>query len=488
MYCVLLSIGLAHHELWGDELHSWNIARGNAGYGALLRNIRFEGHPPLWYTILWTLSRFTANPLWMQPVQGLIIALALYLFLFRSPFPFWVKVLLPFGYYFLFEYAVFSRNYAIAVLLVFCLCLVLRRPGRAGLYYLLLFLLSSCHLVALVLAGALHLYYLLRQWGDRQQRKILWLHVLAGGLVFLPSVYFIFPPSDSEMNISFFMQYWSVQQLKNILSAPLKAFMPIPSWSQYHFWNTHFMLEKGQEGLLSSLLTGLVSIALVACAFLSLRNAPKSRLLFAANLIVTFLVALIFPLNSFRYVGFIFIAYIVACWLALQEQYKKPATVHPMFFLLLCLQWPGSAIALYKDFRHPFSHACKTKKLEAAVPAGAKLLTDSWTLNAVAAFGGHAFYCVDYRQEISFILWDRNKSKPLDPAHPYSSGLRDYFTQHADSCIFLVSANSPAALAETDSELQKEFAPGLVAQEEGAIEPYSNLYLYKIINPAHGRQ
>src|SRR6266498_233586 len=50
-FCLLVfGYTMAHHELWFDEIHSWNIAKGSGSFVDLISNIRYEGHPPLWYT------------------------------------------------------------------------------------------------------------------------------------------------------------------------------------------------------------------------------------------------------------------------------------------------------------------------------------------------------------------------------------------------------------------------------------------------------
>ncbi|WP_315817329.1 hypothetical protein [Paraflavitalea speifideaquila] len=51
-YVLLAIAALFYHEPWGDEIHSWNIAKGSASYLDLIQNSRYEGHPPAWYTIL----------------------------------------------------------------------------------------------------------------------------------------------------------------------------------------------------------------------------------------------------------------------------------------------------------------------------------------------------------------------------------------------------------------------------------------------------
>ncbi len=248
-YVIVSGYTMAHHELWSDEVHSWNIAKASNSYSDLLANRRYEGHPPGWYTILWTISKFTHKVGYMQAAQWAIACAVVFVILFFSPFPLAVRMLIPFGYYFLYEYAVISRNYAIGVLLALCICLIMRKEFkyRSLLYYALLFCLSNVHMLALLLAGSLHLYFLLliRERNEKKSRFIA--HVVAGALVLIPAIYFILPPSDGQLNMHFLMRIWHFQQLTDFATEPLRSFLPIPALWVYHFWNTEFLLEAGKS-------------------------------------------------------------------------------------------------------------------------------------------------------------------------------------------------------------------------------------------------
>ena len=116
-FLALLYIQLAHHVLWRDELNALAITWASPTIPSLFWHIHHEGHPWLWYVILWIPSRFTQSVLVLKIVQG-IISTAIILFVaFRSPFRTWEKVLILSGYFFLFEYTVLSRMYGVMLLL-----------------------------------------------------------------------------------------------------------------------------------------------------------------------------------------------------------------------------------------------------------------------------------------------------------------------------------------------------------------------------------
>ena len=100
LYVIVLSYTMAHHEFWADELHSWNIAKASTSFSDLIANIQYEGHPPVWYIILWFISKFTHNITCIQLPQSIIICLVVFIVLFFSPFAVSTRILISFGYFF----------------------------------------------------------------------------------------------------------------------------------------------------------------------------------------------------------------------------------------------------------------------------------------------------------------------------------------------------------------------------------------------------
>lgn len=80
LYLLVAGFALANHEMWADELHSWNIAKGSKTFVDVFRNSRYEGHPPLWYIILWTIARFTHHLAAVQMVHLTIAAAAVFFY------------------------------------------------------------------------------------------------------------------------------------------------------------------------------------------------------------------------------------------------------------------------------------------------------------------------------------------------------------------------------------------------------------------------
>src|ERR1700752_2887831 len=82
LYMVVAGFAMAHHELWGDEIHSWNIAKSSGSLPDLIRNSRYEGHPPVWYLVLWGISKFTHDLVYVQAVQWIIASSVVFVLVF----------------------------------------------------------------------------------------------------------------------------------------------------------------------------------------------------------------------------------------------------------------------------------------------------------------------------------------------------------------------------------------------------------------------
>src|SRR5688572_7189675 len=477
LYIITAGYAIAHHELWGDEIHSWNIAKASGSFFDLLTNTRYEGHPPVWYFILWTISKFTYNTDYIQVVQFLMACSFVFLVLFYSPFPFITKLLIPFGYFFIFEYAVLSRNYAIGIFLAFCICIIIRRDFKSKLllYYALLFFMSNTHLLALLLAGSLHLYFLLLN--IEQKKGSLLLHIVLGVLIFLPSVYFIFPPSDSGLNASFLLSTGEIHQLSIVSKSPLRAFFPIPAWWNYNFWNTQFMLDLQNKSLVLKVVSLLMSAIFAGMAMFLLKNNKKSLAVFIVNLVLTFLIAFIFPLTAMRYTGFIYVGFISAYWLYCYET-PTGRISNWLIILLLSIQLIAGVFAIAKDIRFPFSNAPRINEILNKIPANEKVVTDIGCVNNVSAFTGKAMYCIGPDREVSFVQW--NNEFKLTTPNPYFNSITKLFQKEGLKKVYLISIYTPQTLSQFDSRLENSFQLKLIDKREGAIEKWSNLYLYQV--------
>ena len=156
-YFLLALVNILNHEIWFDEIQSWLIARDSTSLSNLFYNLRYDGHPPLWYVSMFLISRVTHNPITMQILHLVIAVFSVYVLLRYALFTRVQKILIVFGYFFLYEYSAISRNYAYGILFLFLFC-AFYRPGIAKNYILLvviLFFLSMANIYSFLITSAL---------------------------------------------------------------------------------------------------------------------------------------------------------------------------------------------------------------------------------------------------------------------------------------------------------------------------------------------
>lgn len=116
-YIMLLAIFMYFHEPWYDEAQAWLIARDGSWHDILLLIPHYEGHPPMWYVILACFAKAGAD--FDFTIKCLTLAIntfAMYLLVFRAPFPRIVRCILPFTYFLFYQHGVICRPYSILLI------------------------------------------------------------------------------------------------------------------------------------------------------------------------------------------------------------------------------------------------------------------------------------------------------------------------------------------------------------------------------------
>ncbi len=136
-----------YHEVWKDEVRALTIARAAEHIWQLPHLLKNEGHPILWYIILWLGSIVTDSVLVLQIASISVACGGIVVFLFYSPFRIWFKALFLFSFLPFYEYSVMARNYGISMLLFFSFAaLYPHKNKRPFLLALVLFLLANTNI------------------------------------------------------------------------------------------------------------------------------------------------------------------------------------------------------------------------------------------------------------------------------------------------------------------------------------------------------
>ena len=207
LYLCLRSVVSFFHEPWFDESVAWLIARDSSIWDILFEIPHYEGHPPLWHLILVPFAK-TGMPyeLSLSVVSLLFTGTAIFLIEKYAPFPRIVKWILPFTYFFFYQYSVISRPYSVMMLAIVLLAMAHKKRNEKPVYYIgalvLLCLTSAC---GILMAGGIAFAWLIEIKekksildcikATKQDARLRWLIVLLGFAVILCIV--LIPAKDA---------------------------------------------------------------------------------------------------------------------------------------------------------------------------------------------------------------------------------------------------------------------------------------------------
>lgn len=118
------------HEFWRDEVRALSLARAATSPLDLFELTRYDGHPILWFLLLF-IGKSIVDTQLILPIISISVAFAaVIIFLFFSPFPFWIRCLFIFNALSFYEYSVIARNYGISMLLMFAVAMIYRNRGQ----------------------------------------------------------------------------------------------------------------------------------------------------------------------------------------------------------------------------------------------------------------------------------------------------------------------------------------------------------------------
>jgi len=485
-FAVLLALML-RHEMWRDEMHHWKIVTDSPSPAAILKTVKYEGHPFLWHALLFPFSRVSSSPLMMQAVHLLVAVLAAFLFLRHAPFSRLQKGLFIFGYFPLYEYGVISRNYALGFLFLILFCrLYPQRFRRFPLMALFLALSANTSVYALILAVALAtgmLAEFLKEKAAFDAKKFaLGTAILLAGIAV--AVWVMVPPSDSG-NVTDWTWRWDGSLLEKVAATPFLAFFPLPA-PGLHFWNSNFLAEAGVPPAALAILSAFIVLFGVLLV-------GRKRDVLLVYLIGTFGLLGFFYVKYYGYLrhhGFLYLLLIICAWLYLRPpaspRAERPPSAAPPRFPrvlngvltgLLVVQVLAGAAAGGTDAVRTFSQGkvaarfIKSHGLDRLPIVG----DIDFSCTTVSGYLNKKIYFPRGRRWGSFVIWDTIRTRLITEEAVLETA-RQISVKTGKSCVIVL--NTP--LSEPWLEFTKvrkigETRPAVVKDESYFLYllPYS---------------
>ena len=437
-FAAFMACVIRHHEMWRDELQAWLLVRDSATPLQLLHNMRYEGHPGLWHLLLWPLAHLSPNPVLMQGLHVVVAGLSALLVFRWSPFSWVVKVLLLFGYFFAYEYAVIARNYAISATLLFMVCALFEYrwrlfPAIATALCLLCHTNIFALLLVIVLAVTLPIEFAVAYAGRYRQAERYLGRFLVGLLLIGCGLYTgikqIAPPPDTGFANGWHWQ-WRDGAADHLGELVTRAYLPVPV-PKVAFWNTNRFLEKPADGRDTPLIPrasrfacGLGLLALGSLFFLKRPWLLVPYWLGNLTLLTFYHV----KYNAgIRHSGFLFLWFVTVLWMS--DAYRPWTTSRqwvdwlPAFWdrhrwkalvPLLALHVWGAAVAITVDWVEPFSQAkAAARWLRAEYPDLSRFVLVGDESGPASSVVGYLevprIYYPDRSEFGSYCIWDQQR-------------------------------------------------------------------------------
>jgi len=495
IFVAITAVGVWNHEMWRDELEIWLIARDSGSLPQLLTNMSTQGHPALWYLVVWSIARVTGNPAGMQLMSLLIGAASVWIVFRYAPFSWLNRVLLCFGYFSLYEYTVLSRNYGLEMLLLWgCCALYPRRWERPLALGAMLLLLSQTHLFGTVLAAAILCLPAMEMITDRDARRQLRRPAVLGGLslglagTLLAALHVALQAARiGSAHLGVYQPRYDLAWAGSCFATVARGFVPLPAPGDPGLWNSNLLdLLPHPAG---ALVGGLLGAGLLALCVLALRRRPEILLAFlfvAGSMLVVFGVVWY---GFTRHHGQLFAAFIAFAWLAggFPSSGDQAAAVEPDrigrfaslgLTALLGIHVFAAGVLLVADWVRPFSNAHAVARFVAAEVDDPTWMVGSrdYAVQPVTAWVDGQVYYPESGVFGTFLHWgpERRLTGPQDALRA-----AEMLQRREDRPVLLMLTLGPGALAVGE---QRTLPSGIrirhLARFEGAMVPSENYWVY----------
>jgi hypothetical protein len=427
-----------HHELWLDEAHCWLLAKDSNSLSEFFVNIRYEGHPPLWGLLLFFISRFSSSYEAMQLLHLCFAGGSVFLILRYAPFPLWVKVLLPFTYFFGFEYAVISRNYAGAVFFVLLACTQLsgakRNYTRIALF---LGVAALFHVYAGIIGAALLLLYCaLSEKSNGASLRTLIAPWILLALFCGVALCFAKAPADHFFYSLHGEGRLSLNKMGTVLGLTFTSLLHFPDLASGNWWNTNLLFPEHK------IAAGLVVLAFACIPLLILRSNKRILLLYITGLALLSGAMLLTPMPlSVRHAGFVGLLFFMCLWL-MRAGSASPFTHTQRWMLsaILFVQIAAFVVTSLYEVQRDFSASKSAAAwIEEHYPDAEVAVYPHYSGPALSCYLGERVFYAERKSKGSFALWKAERFQITE--EELREELFGFMAQHNLPTMLLVVSN-----------------------------------------------
>lgn len=511
LYAIVLVFALKAHEPWGDEAQAWLIARDNSLWTIFRTRLHYEGTPILWHAFLHTLSVLHI-PWHAVPYIGAVIAIAgIYVLLRWSPFPLVIRALLPFTFFFQYQYAAIVRSYVFFPLLLCTLCvLYASHKRRIVAFAITAGLLVNLSMHGMIIGSIMVLLFIGKLYKEHRRRGA---EVFADafpsrgriaaatalfGVMWLAAIYAAIPAPDLSFAIADTVNSGPVHNMlvsfigempghpvdlhihhpPYIPPRPANAFLHPLAWAAWAATNPPGGLGPGFATVADNTLTIFSEMAwpiarsnIIAFAFLTLTVlwiGARKRLHYLLPWLAVIIVGAVLWVAD-QHGGLYFITLLACIWMAFQGTRNTAApwlekSFTAMLLLVCCIQIGWSATTIFHDTQRPYDPGHATALYLQQHPVNGNTAAFHFQITSIQPyFKQNPFFNLP----TSYWMWSRN----TDPDEHYQQTL----AQHPARIVYAVEILGDNAMR---NQLLQRNPP----------TPISDDYIYQAIYTAGYRE
>ncbi len=346
IYILITIILLFHHEIWRDEAQAWCIVR-DLGLIDIFKMSRIEGHPILWYLLLYPFAKLGFSVISMQIISLLFVLAAVIVFVFKSPFNYFQKCIFCFSAGMLYYLPVIARNYALIPICLFIIAVLWKdRHKHIWLYSLAIIMLSQTHLYMLgfsFILFCLLIYELCKKYNEEKQIKVLYPLIMLA-INFL-SVFFIFNHTQEgnyalKTELQILPSFWDTIKLVSLvfIHSIVKYITPLIKYST-----------------LISLICFIFPVGIIFYRFFKLSKKIFIISVFSIGYLLCIFYFVYFNGILYQKAFLLLLIIAVCCWIVIEETNIKDKILLWSLNILFIISLMVSPFVIYEELKYNFS-------------------------------------------------------------------------------------------------------------------------------------
>ena len=341
-WLIITVFTMFHHEIWRDEAQAWCIVR-DLNFIDIYSAARTEGHPFLWYLILYPFAKLGFPVEIMQVISLFFVFISIVFLLFKSPFNKFEKSIICFSAGMLYYLPVVARNYSMIPIFLFWLAYFYPNRNKHPFFYILLIiLLSQTHIYMMGLSAVLSVLFVSESIKDKIKTNIKPLVILSVYFLFM---FFVFINTPSE-------NYALIPGVNNIIPFNQLVIL-ISTVFVFPLMNIFVPLQKYSDFI--SLVSLIPFLLIITYCFF--KSGKKLFLIFSFSIgFILFVFTKVYFNGILYQKTFLMFLIIIFCYWLYKEENKQVSKLLAFSFnLLFIISMIISPIVISQEIKYNFS-------------------------------------------------------------------------------------------------------------------------------------